>query len=415
MLPAMSRTVAARAAVALVVFAAPLGLAVSRAAEERPEAATAAATQAPEPDTRGLQSDALLSTIDRILKRAAAEREAVKTLPNRDKFLFEPVFTETRQDREKTVRALLDGALSIVTDAPVLKLQDDIARQREKIASNRDRIATLRERRLDAPQGGVWPGILTDTKDSIDRTIAALQDDIKEREADIVRVKQEIGKALDVAGIPLSQDQLDLLLDSVLGGDLLKLMTAYEVAKIADRKLAELVVQSNDDLKAARRYFAMHAALFALLVQAQELLIEKIDKVYMARLDGIIGDIARTGAKTRDLMQSATRDDQRRTLEANARAQELSRKVSGFYRDYLATQRRLLWQTREKTLFDLNVADNTYETVEASFQLKALMDEAKTSFDSLQKLDAPGFEQIFRNENLRREFETLTRKLAPAS
>jgi hypothetical protein len=89
--------------------------------------------------------------------------------------------------------------------------------------------------------------------------------------------------------------------------------------------------------------------------------------------------------------------------------------VSGFYRDYLATQRRLLWQTREKTMFDLNVADNTYETVEASFQLKALMDEAKTSFDSLQKLDAPGFEQIFRNENLRREFETLTRKLAPAS
>ncbi|MBJ7544571.1 hypothetical protein [Rhodomicrobium udaipurense] len=415
MLPASSRrTAAARAAMALVVLAAPLGLAVSRAADERSDAATAGA-QAVEPDTRGLQSDALLSAIDRILKRAAAEREAAKTLPNRDKFLFEPVFTETRQDREKSVRALLDGALSIVTDAPVLKFQEDIARQREKIAANRDRIASLRERRLDAPQGGVLPGILTETKDSIDGAIAALQDDIKERESDILRVKQEIGKALDVAGIPLSQDQLDLLLDSVLGGDLLRLMTAYEVAKIADRKLAALVVQSNDDLKAARRYFAMHAALFALLVQAQELLIEKIDKVYMARLDGIIGDIARTGAKTRDLMESATRDDQRRTLEANAKAQELSRKVSGFYRDYLATQRRLLWQTREKTLFDLNVADNTYETVEASFQLKALMDEAKTSFDSLQKLDAPGFEQIFRNENLRREFETLTRKLSPAS
>jgi len=89
--------------------------------------------------------------------------------------------------------------------------------------------------------------------------------------------------------------------------------------------------------------------------------------------------------------------------------------VSAGYRDYLLHQWRLLAQTREKTLFDLRVADNTYETVEASFQLKSLMDEARTSFESLQKLDAPGFEQIFRNENLRREFENLTQKLGPSS
>jgi len=412
-MPASRRTAAVRAAVAVLALAAPIGAAISQDAAAPANAP--AGVQAAPLDTQGLQSQALLSAIDRILKRAATEREAAKTLPAREKFLFEPVFTETRQDREKSVRGLLDGALAIVTDAPVLKLQDDIARQREKIAANRDRIASLRERRLDAPQGGVFPGIFTDTKDSIDKTIAALNDDIKEREADILRVKQEIGKALAAAGIALTQDRLDLLLDSVLGGDLLKLMTAYEVAKIADQKLAALVVQSNDDLKAARRYFAMHAALFALLVQAQELLIDKIDKVYITRLDGIIGDIARTGAKTRELMQSAPRDDQRRTLEANAKAQEISRKVSAFYRDYLVTQRRLLLQTREKTLFDLHVADNTYETVEASFQLKALMDEARTSFDSLQRLDAPGFEQIFRNENLRREFENLTQKLGPAS
>ena len=44
-----------------------------------------------------------------------------------------------------------------------------------------------------------------------------------------------------------------------------------------------------------------------------------------------------------------------------------------FYRDYLQAQRRLLAQARDRALFDLRVADNTYETVEESFQLKALM------------------------------------------
>ena len=148
---------------------------------------------------------------------------------------------------------------------------------------------------------------------------------------------------------------------------------------------------------------------------SDEMLIERIDKVYLARLKEITGSIEQTGAKTRELLQSASRDDQRKALEANLKAQEVSRRVSIFYRDYLQAQRRLLAQARDRALFDLRVADNTYETVEESFQLKALMDEARTSFESVQKFDPPGFEQIFRNDNLRREFENLTQKLGPSS
>ena len=380
-----------------------------------PLSAAAPQTRQAPPDTSVLQSQALLASIDKILKRAAADREGAKDLPTRDKFLFEPVWTETREEREKEVRELLDSALAVVTDAPILKLQEDIRKQQDKIAANRDRIATLREKRLEAPQHGVLPTFFSETKESVDKSITALEADIKQRETDILRIKQEIGKGLAGAGVTLSQDQLDLLLDGVLGSDLLKLMTAFEVAKIADQRLGTLVKQSNEDLKSARRYFGMHAALFAMLVQGQEMLIERIDKVYLARLREITGSIEQTGAKTRELLRSASRDDQRKALEANLKAQEVSRRVSIFYRDYLQAQRRLLAQARDRALFDLRVADNTYETVEESFQLKALMDEARTSFESVQKFDPPGFEQIFRNDNLRREFENLTQKLGPSS
>ncbi len=391
---------------------------------EGPPAAATAAVPAPEGklqqkqpqlDTSGLQSQALLSAIDRILKRAAQEREAVKTLPERERFLFPPLWTETREERENSVRQLLDSALDIVTDAPVLKLQDEIAKQREKIAAAKDRIAALREKRLEAPESGLMGGILTDTQSSIDKTIAGLQDDIKVREAEIVRIKQEIGKALTAAGVDLSKDKLDLLLDSVLGSHLLKLVTAFEVSKIADQRLAALLNQSNDDLKAARRYFAMHAALFAMLVEAQGLLIERIDTVYLVRLEKIMSDIAKTGADTRQLLQSQTRDDQRKVLEANLKAQEPSQKFSEFYKEYLRNERQMLAEARKRTVLDLRVADNTFETVEESFQLKALMEDAKPSFDALHRLEAPGFEQIFRNENLKREFENLTQKLGPSS
>ncbi len=396
-----------------------------RAEEAQPKAANTppgvpSSTAAPQArqmqlDSSGLQSQALLASIDKILKRAATEREGAKNLPTRDKFLFDPVWTETREEREKEVRELLDSALAVVTDAPILKLQEDIRKQQDKVTANRDRIAILREKRLEDPQPGLLPTFFGETKESVDKSITALEADIKQREADILRIKLEIGKGLAAAGVALSQDQLDLLLDGVLGSDLLKLMAAFEVAKIADQRLATLVKQSNEDLKSARRYFGMHAALFAMLVHGQDMLIERIDKVYLTRLSEITGNIDQTGAKTRELLQSAGRDDQRKALEANLKAQDISRRVSTFYRDYLQAQRRLMVQARDRALFDLRVADNTYETVEQSFQLKALMDEARTSFESVQKLDHPGFEQIFRNENLRREFENLTQKLGPSS
>ncbi len=102
-------------------------------------------------------------------------------------------------------------------------------------------------------------------------------------------------------------------------------------------------------------------------------------------------------------------------LEANLKAQEELQKVSAFYKEYLTNQRRHLAEARSRTVFDLRVADNTFETVEESFQLKVLMEDAKPSFDALNRLEAPGFEQIFRNENLKREFENLTQKLGPSS
>jgi hypothetical protein len=50
--------------------------------------------------------------------------------------------------------------------------------------------------------------------------------------------------------------------------------------------------------------------------------------------------------------------------------------------------------------------------VEASVQLRDLMRESSASFKAIQKLQAPTFEQIFKSDGLRKEFENLTRKLA---
>ena len=211
--------------------------------------------------------------------------------------------------------------------------------------------------------------------------------------------------------ITLAPNQVDLLLDGVLSGDLVRLVAVFNSAKLIDSQLSKLMAQSGENVGAARKYFAMHAALFAMLVHSQDMLVGKIDTQYLPKLEAIQKDIAAAREKTNNLMKAENRPDQKRVLDANRESQRLAEEAAKGYRRYLLQQREQIARARAKALHDLKIADNTFETVEASYQLRNLMRDSTQSFEAIQKLEAPTFEQIFKNEELRKEFESLTRKL----
>lgn len=61
------------------------------------------------------------------------------------RYVFPPIWRETREDREVSVRKLLDGALEIITDAPILQMQAKLKDHRNAIADLRSRISELRK------------------------------------------------------------------------------------------------------------------------------------------------------------------------------------------------------------------------------------------------------------------------------
>lgn len=358
------------------------------------------------------QARDLMRAIDAILKDTAEHRSDAQKLPREDEFIVTPLWTETREDRENHIRTLLDSALSIVTDAPVVEVQKKVESLRRNIRELEDNIVHLKERQLSAPKEGVLPGMLTDTVGSLAAEIEDAQKRIAQNRTEIANAKKEIHAALVESGIELGDGQIDLLLDSVLSGDLVRLVAAFNAAKLIDSQLADRLAASGENMKAARKYFAMHAALFAMLVHAQQATIDKIDQNYIPKLDAILKDIRTARTKTRKLMRNRTnRPDQTRALNANLESQKIAEEAARGYRRYLAQQREQLARARSRATHDLSIADNTYETVEASFQLRSLMRDSAASFEAIQKLEAPTFDQIFKNEELRKEFENLTRKL----
>ena len=376
------------------------------------------AANAPDPragDPAFEQAAKLLKAIDSVLQSTATNRAEAKKLPSKDEFLLPPVFTETRESRESKIKDLLDSALGIVTDVPVVDLQKKLEEARKAIREGDDHIADLKRRQLSAPKQATLAGYLNDTVDSLQREIDIAQKAIDDNKAVIASTKADIGEALARSGIKMSPGQLDLLLDSVLSGDLVRLVAVFNSAKLIDDQLAKGIQTGSSNLGAARKFFAMHAALFAMLVHAQDSLIGKIDTVYIPHLAAIGKDITAARADTKKLLKDQNREDQKKALEANLKSQDFADEVIAYYRGYLLQQREQLAQARMKAAKDLRIADNTYETVEASFELKQLIKDAAASFEAIQKLETPGFEQIFQNQELRQEFDNLTRKLDVAA
>ena len=355
------------------------------------------------------QARRLMRAIDSILQDAAKNRSDARKLPSKDDFILTPLWTETKQDRESKIRTLLDFALGIITNVPVVDVQKAIEQHRRNIRELEENIVKLREKRLTAPKDAMLPGILNDTVDSLAKEIEDAEQRISANRKAIGEAKSKVADALEKSGVKLTRQQVDMLLDGVRRRPRPPRCRVRQRQGDRFPKLGKLMSQSGENLSAARKYFAMHAALFALLVHAQDTTIAKIDTQYMPRLEAIVKDIETAKKRTAELLRAENRPDQLRALKSNQQSQKLSEQAAKGYRRYLLQQREQIARARKRAAHDLGIADNTYETVEASFQLRNLMRESSSSFEAIQKLEAPTFERIFKNEELRREFENTQR------
>src|SRR5262249_58088722 len=90
----------------------PAGRAREAAQREGADRGPAEAGRDPrEGDANFEQAQRLMKAVDAILQDTARNRGEAKKLPSDGDFLMKPLWTETREDREKKVRDLMDAVL----------------------------------------------------------------------------------------------------------------------------------------------------------------------------------------------------------------------------------------------------------------------------------------------------------------
>ncbi len=312
-----------------------------------------------------------------------------------------------KRANQEDMNVLLDEAVGILSLSEANPIRARIRALEVKIREARDRIADYRQAMVNAPIKSTWKTTIDDYRSKITDQQAAIQ----LYEAEIEEQKRDFGMALAASGVRLSADQLDLLLTSVVGDDIIQSAIVYANVKRISEQLMKLTIETGEDLAVSKRYYGMHTILLKILLHMQQNSISQIDQRYLPAIERILSEVDEISANSRRLLKEQTDPSYRQHLLANLEAQKLTAKTATLYREHLLAQRASIQQARERTGADLKVARNTYRTVMVSGELINLLRAGQKSFDQMLAIQPPRL-LVFENKRMKQEFAALSARLS---
>ena len=270
--------------------------------------------------------------LNETLSDALALRDKQETLPN------SAWFGEDKVSNGKKLDALLSRALVILSGGEAGNARSDAIRLRNRLSDLRTQLDSLRNKRINAPDSTYM--FWRDTKSKIDAKISETLKEISRAEAEIAGINSRITEELSKLGITLSDEQADILINSVTGEDILQNTVIFENVKAVVTKLEELSREDTNTQEITKRYAGMYLVLNDVLLLTQEELVKKMDSEYKPRLSEIRNEAEslRKEALTRSNNRSYS-SAQRKSFALNAKSNAATIQAAKLYGQLLDTQR----------------------------------------------------------------------------
>ena len=341
--------------------------------------------------------------LNETLSDALTLRDKQETLPN------SAWFGEDKVSNGKKLDALLSRALVILSGGEAGNARSDAIRLRNRLSDLRTQLDNLRNKRINAPDSTYM--FWRDTKSKIDAKISETLKEISRAAAEIAGINSRITEELSKLGITLSDEQADILINSVTGEDILQNTVIFENVKAVVTKLEELSREDTNTQEITKRYAGMYLVLNDVLLLTQEELVKKMDSEYKPRLSEIRNEAEslRKDALTRSNNRSYS-SAQRKSFALNAKSNAATIQAAKLYGQLLDTQRLSLMNSIKSLRLNRDLAENTYRTVRSSGELRGLIHSGLNTIDAVMKLSMPEL-KIFEGNGLRAEFDEINRRL----
>lgn len=341
--------------------------------------------------------DKITLTLDKLL---ILEKEN-ETLPD------SAWFGKDKKDNHLKINQLLDEAVAILSLSHTDQIRQQIRALENKIQDIKQTISQYRQAQVSAPIRSTWETTVADYDKKINRSLKQ----IEHYQNQIDTLKMEFAQKLSEQGLYITQEQLEVLLSSVVGDDIIQSSIVYDNVKQISQQLMTLTINSGEDLNISQRYYGMYMILLKTLLHMQQSFMDRIDQNYLPKINQIMLEIQTINATTQNLLRHEANENRRQYLQANLEAQDLTLQTARLYRQHLTQQRGKIKIAKDKIKADLNIAQNTYKTVRVSGELVNLLRTSQKSFDLLLNIQVPEL-LVFKNLEMKQEFAILTQKLA---
>lgn len=313
---------------------------------------------------------------------------------------------DDKKDIQNDIDKILDDMIKTITGDDLLLYKKKISRFQDDISENKEDIVSYREKKINAPMDSK----IYTTKTDYDEKIEKKRKENLRLKNDIESVKDQLKKNFSDIGVMLTSEQINVLLARVDGDDIIQMSLIMDVLKHITSQIMELMKESNEELAQAKKYYGMHLITLELVVYIQQKYIDKVNNIYIPKIDTIIDTSSDMILKTGKLRQAEEDTKMRRVYSKNMEAQKLAFKVASLYKDDLIDSRNRMLSAQNKSKANLTLSRNTYKTVMLNVELYDLIAESQNIFAEVSKIQMPNIVP-FENIQMQKKYKELTRSM----
>lgn len=348
------------------------------------------------------------------LQKALAVQDEIPTLEK------SRLLGRDQKSAESDLDELIQEAIGLLESDGINQLRSQYQRLEDRIATEKRRLTQLRRERVLAPSDGrslsinIMPGEtlkqwVASTRADYDLLIEATASNIESYEEEKTRTLDEMTAALAAIDVNLTSEQLDTMMSSVTGNDIMSMAVVFSAIKDLTVQLSVLTQESGEDLEHAKRYYGMVVVLHRLTGTMQKQFLTEVNGNYLPKLAEFRVTANDNLKEAQALMAAgANREMMRSNIEAN----EMTIRVVELYEKLLNDQKDKVGKALQVTEKEIRVASNTYNTVSLSSAVVGMIREGANTFEQLISLQMPDVRQ-FQSEHMKEEFRRLTARMSP--
>jgi hypothetical protein len=316
------------------------------------------------------------------------------------------IFGTDKEDIQEDINELLNDTIALLLNDDLMVYQEQIAKLNREIDESEIKLAEYKEERVGAP----LKSMVHTTKNGYDKKIKDTQDEIAILNNRIRMTKKHLSDRFKLVGVTLTLEQIDVLLARADGHDIVQVSLVIDVIKQITEQILILMRESGEDLLQAKRYYGMHLVSLALVVYLQEQYIERVDGVYIPKIDAIVNRASRMINQTEVLLDREESSERESVYRSNLEAQKFTKMVALEYKDELMLSKARMQEAQEHTKKNLLLAENTFSTVSLSSGLYNLIRQSQMMFDKISRIQVPEIVP-FENLQIEQKYKELTKQI----